>query len=161
MFNITYNDIVDKIVPARLQKESIKSLLYVMVKPIQTLHSSFISFRDGTNYKLLFNGQVIYLEHYLNDVYDPVNREIYIEDTANLDYDYTGNKIENRPDLYLVNKTEIPPESAWIITNQVEYNSQVEFIVKIPVAVSYNEIIMRDQIKKYTIAGKRFNINTY
>jgi len=161
MFNINFHNIVDSITPAVMQRIKFKEYLYSAVKPIQSLHSIFYNFYNQINYQLKFNAQVIYLEHYLNDLYDPTNRGIYIEDVANINYTYIYNKIEGRLPLYLYNNSEIPPQQPLHIKHDSELVTTLDFIVKVPIAVTYVEIIMKNQIKKYNIAGKRFAIQTY
>lgn len=158
MFSVNFNDIVNKLLPIRLQTIRNRSLLYAMIKPLQSLNTNFVILRNAINYKLLFNAQVIYLEHFLNDLYDPVNRGIYIQDTANIDYKYLFNKNENRP-VYIYNKSENKPK--FYLYNKQEYGGLFEFKIMVPVGVSFNELLMRKQVKFYNNAGRRYLINTY
>lgn len=134
------------------------SLMYSILKPLKTLNTSFVAFRLAVQRKLRFNAQIIYLEHFLNDLYDPANKGIYIEDLANLELAYVFNHIEERPALYLYNDFEQIPV---YLFNNSEQNGQVEYIVRVPTDVVYNELLMRKQIQTYNIAGKRFEIKTY
>ncbi len=163
-------------------------LMYSILKPLKTVNVLFVAFRLAIQYKLQFNAQIIYLEHYLNDLYDPAKRDIYIEDTANIEFNYLYNTIENRPPIYLFNNNNIDSlynsseTSSSIVSNaseasplylgsligmpfyflnNSEYANQVDYIVMVPVGISYNELLMRKQILTYNQAGKRFNINTY
>lgn len=157
MFDVNFKDIVNKLLPLEIRKEPNQSILYALVKPLQTLNESFVIFRNATEYKLLFNAQVIYLEHYLNDLYDPVNRGIYIEDTADIEYTYLFKDIENRP-LYLHKESENTPV---FIKTKSEYNGLYEFIIMIPTGVIYHELLLRNQVNNYNTAGRRYIIKTY
>lgn len=159
MFSINFNDIVNKFLPIRVNKQRNRELLYTMLKPLQTLNEAFVIFRNAINYKLLFNAQVIYLEHFLNDRYDSVNSGIYIQDAANVNYAYLYNKIENRQATVLYNKSENKPK--FYMYNKSEYLSQVDFIVMVPGTVSFNQLEMKTAILFYNLAGKRFKIQTY
>lgn len=190
MFNIDFNDIAKKLIPESERGPRFIAWFKSAIRPLVQLHSQFTSFRDDINYKLLFNAQVIYLEHFLNDQYDNVNRQIYIEDTANITYNYLYNENENRPPVYLHNYSSVDymrnenefyetdiklyniPENQpyylnsisnnqYYFYNQYEFQTQVDYIVMVPFAVNYDEQKMRRQILEYNVAGKRFNINTY
>lgn len=158
MFDVNFKDIVNKLLPLEIRKEPNQSILYALVKPLQTLNESFVIFRNAINYKLLFNAQVIYLEHFLNDLYDPINRGIYIEDTADIEYTYLFNKSENRP-VYIYNKSEGKPK--FYLYNKQEYGGLYEYIIMVPVGISFNELLMRKQVNIYNNAGRRYLIKTF
>lgn len=76
----------------------------VLCSPIIELHATVVVCRDRTLYDMRITGQTIYLEKALNDRFDPINRDIWIENLADLTQLYLYNKIELRPPLYLYNK---------------------------------------------------------
>lgn len=158
MYNVDYNELGNQQLPIKKRKPKWKSILFSILKPLQTVNDQMVEFHEETRYALLFNAQVIYLEHFLNDQYDPIDRGIYIEDTANIDYTYLHNKIEEVDPVYVFNDSEETPH---FLFSWSEYESEVDYIVKVPVTVDFNPIEMRNRILKYNSAGKRFEINTY
>jgi len=130
-----------------------------MVRGLETVHQFFKAFRDNINYGLQFNGQVIYLEHILNDRFDPVGRGIYIEDTSVQDLNYLFNTIELETDIYVYNVIEAGP--ATYLLNQLELDQATFFIVWIPVAVFYREPDVRALVDTYRQAGKPYLVQTF
>ena len=120
-FNVNFKNIGYLLFPHFLRKENLLKLWYSFVKPLQTLNNNGIQVtafgqEDKSFYQwylfiknfLRFNGQVIYLEKYLNDVYSTgatypysLNGGIYItETTAGLFYVYN---IAEGKEKYLYN----------------------------------------------------------
>ena len=199
MFNINVRDIALKLVPPLLRKTKLVEFLYSIIKPLQTINDSFSLFRNDIDYALSFNAQIIYLEHFLNDKYDPNLRRIYITDVANIKHNYIYNNVESFTPIYLYNNYR-PTESYvagdfvavpivgvgthvykarldnsgmypltnsnyWqlvgdniYILNEIEYISQLHYIVNVPDDVVYSEIIMRNNIDRYNSAGRVYQI---
>lgn len=155
---IDFHKILRLILPLSKRKVKIDSWLYIILQPITYLNNLFYQFKEVTNYKLKFNGQVIYLEHYLNDLYDPSQRRIYIEDTSNTDPNYIFNRVELLPALILYNQSENTP--VYFLNNN-EYTEQIDFIVKIPSGININSDLLRLEIDYYKQAGKKYKIETF
>lgn len=158
MYNIDFNDIAVKLTPIRLKRVKLISFVFSFLKPLNTLLIVFNQLRATTNYSLQFNGQVIYLEHYLNDLYDPINRGIYIQDTANTSANYLFNDNEQRPPLYIHNEAE---QGVIYLRNSDEDENVNHFIIKVPNGITYNELLMRKQVDYYRVAGKQYTIQIY
>ncbi|MDA8956492.1 hypothetical protein N9H19_02615 [Flavobacteriales bacterium] len=157
MYSFDFRHILLKLAPSRRRRAiDVRSWFYCIAKALQTINSSLNSTRDAIIYKTNFNAQVIYLEHFLNDKYDPVNRGIYIEDTANTNYLYLYNIIEGKQ-TYMYNESEGNP---LYFRNEAEYNTDVDYKVKVPSSVTYVEKEMRNQILTYNNAARRFVIET-
>ncbi|MDT8337181.1 MAG: hypothetical protein RQ856_05060 [Candidatus Izemoplasmatales bacterium] len=104
MFNVDFVDIGRKWLALDLRKAKIIDFYSALIKPIKTLNNALNVFRDKINYELLFNGQVILLERFLNDSYDPILRRIFITDAARIPIKYWYNKAEAKPKTFLYNK---------------------------------------------------------
>jgi hypothetical protein len=147
------------LLPPRLRRARIQDLLRAFTKALQTVNDNFIAFVQQTFYKVSFTGQVVYLEHILNDRYDNALRRIYIADGLALPLPpYLYNKVEERP-LTIFNKAEGEPTQVYL-RNKVEYESENDFIVYVP-----NDILnpaleksIRSLVRVYKIAGKRFSV---
>lgn len=158
MYSVDFSDIVAKLLPIELRKDWLKRYIKAALQPLQNINTYFFQLVNDTDYKLAFNGQVIYLEHILNDRYDPINRGIYIEDGANVVYTYIYNVLETKPPLFIYNKSEGNPT---YLKNRTEHTTTVQFIIKVPLAVSYDEYIMRLLVDTYKQAGVIYSIETY
>lgn len=207
MFSIDFIDIMKKNIPVFLRKTRLLDFVSSLLKPLRTLNDLLLLFRDDIDYKLLFNGQVIVLEHYLNDIYDPVLRRIFISDYQKIKIDYLYNKQESKPKTFLYNKwqpnilyhtfqgffsgdfvqkstllgekiflstaltinenPEVTPSKWFLIKNaksfrnNIERASEFDFVVHIPQSISFNSIIVLNQISTYKLAGKRAKIVTF
>lgn len=159
MYAVDFLDIVVKLIPFHLRKTTIIAYLTAILKPFQTLNALFVQFTEDTNYRLIFTGQVIYLEHYLNDLYDPTLRRIYIEDVANIQFDYIFQDIEQRPPVYVYQQAEGQPP--FYIAQQSEYDQAINFIIHIPVSITFDELIVRKQVDVYKQAGRQYSIETF
>lgn len=159
MFNIDFRHIAYNLIPYFLRSDESLSWLYALAEPVSELNIVFNSFRDNTIYKLQFTSQTIYLEHYLNDKFDPIGRGIYIENLNELDWIFLYNIIEEKPPLYLFNDAEAAPPVYF--KNFTELLNDINFIINIPVAVVYVENIVRARVDFYNQAGKNYTIVTY
>jgi hypothetical protein len=78
VFAINWDEFVRLLLPIALRQTRLQAWLRVLVKPIETLHASFRTFRDESLYKLRHNSQIAYLENVLNDAFDNELRRIRI-----------------------------------------------------------------------------------
>lgn len=143
--------------PPRLRKHFSLALLRSLIAPIQHLYNSFYDYFAKVKYELIFDGTVIYLEHILNDTFDPTNRAIYIDDAIDSEAVVLFNLAENNENTYLYNIAE--NESATILFNESE--AFADFTVMVPQALTFNQDQMIAMVKKYKIAGKKFTIQTF
>ena len=113
MFNIDFSALLTNNLPM----EWITSLrliwLKVLINEIKLNYGKFLDYRTAGLYKLSFNSQVIYLEHILNDMFDNINRGIYIDNVADLNRPYLHNKVEGVAPFYFYNNYN--PSTSYII----------------------------------------------
>ena len=158
MYSIDLENIAHKLIPLGLRKLKFANFIKAVVKPMSSVRADFKKLISRTNYDLSFTGQVIYLEHLLNNEFDNVNREIYIVDGANIAYNYVYNKAEQKPALHIYNDAEA---EVLYIKNSMEYSTVVQFKVMVEQSIVYDEFIMRQLIDKYRQAGVNYTIETY
>lgn len=127
------------------------------IKPLHLLFQDFYAFFDQKKYELLFNGQVIYLEHILNDQFDPIDRGIYITDATLLDARFIFTTAENNEPTYIYTTAEADPP--FYINTTSEYYDDVDFIVNIPSSVTFDVNLLKYWVNKYRIAPMRWEIN--
>lgn len=135
--------------------------LKAFLKPAQELNDEFSLFVTKSRREANFTGQVVYLEHLLNDEFDSNQRRIYIADgQANVLPPFVFNKIEQRP-IYLYNKSENQPK--FYLYNQSEYFTSSDFIVFVPnVLLSASlQVNLKRLVNYYKQAGKTFEIQGF
>lgn len=155
---IDFNNLINKLLPFSKRKDKLTAFLYLILHPLKAVNIMYNQFKADTDYRLIFNGQIIYLEHYLNDLYDNTQRRIYIQDTANSTYNYIYNAAELLPPLFVYNANENIP--VYLINNN-EALENIDFIVFVPSSITFNEKVVREQIDYYKAAGKKYKIETF
>lgn len=129
-----------------------------LVAPIQKLNDWFSSYAAGIVYHLNLTGQVIYLEHYLNDLFDKEIRRIWIEDGTLVLPPFLYNKADNADIFYLYNKGGNDP---FYLYDKADYDVQEMFIVHIPADLpldQYLENRIRAAVNRYKQAGSHYKI---
>lgn len=131
-----------------------------LMAPLQSLNAQFVAYTEDVRYRLNLTGQVIYLEHYLNDLYDNVERRIYITDGDAILPVFVYNKSELQEPVKIYNKSEL--QEPIYLTNKEEYDGNVDFIINIPYDTTTTPILL-DKIKAstniYKPAGRRYRID--
>lgn len=132
-----------------------------MLAPLQSLNARLVDLVEGFRYRMLHTGQVVYLEHYLNDLFDPVLQRIYIDDDTPTLPVHLFNKADGL-DLTLYNNADGEPPL--YIFNAADFDSQFDFVVMVPAAILLTPIF-QDQVRaavgRYKQAGKRFKIENF
>ena len=146
-----------------------------LLAPLQVLNATFAAYVNNTRYLLYLTGQVIYLEHYLNDLFDPTLRRIYIDDGALVLPPYLYNKddfpvydpLQPHPVFppgvwFLYNKAD--DEQIFYLNNKQDFASNGWFIVFVPAAIPLTSSLI-DQIKRavnrYKQAGPTYLIQSF
>lgn len=147
---ISFNTLIELLLPSFLRKSRIIAILQSAVKPVDTLY-------QDTLYKMQHNSQVIYLEKMLNEYfevsgYSPNNHElsktVFISDAPESGKVYYYQEAENLPLYHGI---------VYDTTNTVNY----KFIVNIPDTYVFVEAKLRAVIDFYKLAGKKYIIETY
>ena len=160
-FKINVFGIVRSLIPTKIRNQIHLAWLASLLQPLQELNGKFAFYAKTTRYDLNFNGQIIYLEHVLNNAYDDLLRRIFIKDPNLLAFDnfFIFYEAENQPtneyvyyDLEGINEPYILSEF-----DVIDY---VEFEVWIPQNILTTPTIpyIKSLINKYKIAGKRYKL---
>lgn len=80
--------------------------LSVLISQLRIIHWQFQSFSDEVITRINSDGSLIYLENYLNDLYDPTARTITIENVNTWTRLYLYNRQELKPKTYLYPRFE-------------------------------------------------------
>lgn len=138
-----------------------KRFLDVMAKGLQTVSDNALAFIQQKKYELQFNSQSINLERYLNDYWDVGNRGIWIQNTADIIFQYVYNDAEAEAPFYMYNKSEDEDNPAFY--NSTETFTNYDFIIHVPSAVAsgYDLNEFNSTVQKYIFSEKRYLINVY
>lgn len=159
---LNFKAVFASLIPLSFRSAKITDWMGANLAPLQSLNETFADWADGIRYNVSFTGQVIYLEHALNDRYDSTLRRIYIEDPSGTQVLTTTlyNQIEQQAQTIMWNKAEAQPSP--IFRNLAEvFTTGDDFIVKIPSAINttINQAKMRRLIDRYRTAGKRYSFS--
>jgi hypothetical protein len=130
-----------------------------LVSPISFLNQRFVDLSTELYYRLNLTGQVIYIEHYLNDLFDADLRRIYLSDDSLLFPPFLYNKNDIIPageELVLY-----PNSNPIILYNQSDYFDQPSFVVNVPSAIPvtpYLENRVRAAVNYYKQAGAKYSV---
>lgn len=144
------------LLPPQDRQQWVIDIVNVSTFSISNLQTAVQDFYDQKKYDLQFNGQVVYLEHLLNDLFDPNDRQIYIDDPALISPTYVFNDSEVNESTYLTNTSEVV--DGVYMFNESELAGQSDFIIKIPASVTYDAEILTIYVNKYRIAPMRWTI---
>jgi len=162
-YNINFASLARLLLPSVMRSAvKINSILRAIVKPLQTLNNRFNLLRTRTDYQVLFDSRVIYLEKLLNDFFDNSLRRIYIGDGSLVPRpEFIYNIVENRPPVFIYNRAEAQPPV--YMRNRAESVSSLDFIVYVPLGIlnPQNEQQIRAWVNRYRLAGKRFSIEGF
>ncbi len=115
-FNVNYRDVVSQNWPHFLRFDNLLKLAFSVIKPLQTINndgvlvgsfgqpdSSLFQFQSFIRNFLNFDARTIYLEKFLNDIYDPVTEGIFITNNNISQVLYLFNAAEERADVFFYN----------------------------------------------------------
>ncbi|SHK69919.1 hypothetical protein [Epilithonimonas mollis] len=152
-YNVDVRKLAVLLLPTFLRGAVMQAYLRAMVKPIDDIHYQFLQKRKENLYIMEHNGQKCYLRAALNDSFDNELRRIEIDD-GNLydaEYIYTDAEIDSNPflakylDLILYQDADLG-------------DTAVDFYVRVPTDIFYNEYEMKYLIDFYKLASKRYLI---
>jgi hypothetical protein len=153
-YTVDYRDIVVNLIPNRLRKTKFASLLYSLIKGLSDLNATL----GNANYFLKFNTQIIYIEKYLNDLYDPINTQIYIVNNAS-SFVVMFNRIEESlQSTVLYNRSESAAKTYF--KNRVDVKFGYDYTVFIPNSLSTITDKITASVNLLNPADKIFDIQT-
>jgi hypothetical protein len=145
MYDIDWRRLIAWLLPFPLRKTREMLWLNALIAPIKRLHGALTNFAALKRAEIRYNGQVCYLAGGLNDLFDPSLRGIVVEDATLLPQQYLFLESENKP-LYL-------PVFLGGATS--------DFVVKVPIGLLGSEAQIVAFIRKYKLAGMKFEIIYY
>jgi hypothetical protein len=159
MFSVDFYKLSKRFIPYFLRKPAFVALLESAVTPLNELNSDFVDLVEQIDTKLQYTGQVIYLEEYLNSLYDAVQKRIFITDGFFNDFLFIYRKAELNPKTYIRRKSE--GAAPTYLYKKTEINTQASYIINIPSDVVFDTNIITAQINQYNQAGAVYIINIF
>lgn len=159
MINVDFDDLINDELPVNQRRYIITAFLKMLYRPLRNMLTTFYLFYDRIRYELAFGSTVIELEHLLNEMFDSVNRDIYITDAPEQITSFIFNESEGNEPIFLFNQSE--NEQGIYLYNQEEVDSLTAFIVWVPGTLSYNVDQLKALVNKYKTAGKSYIIINY
>jgi len=151
------NQMIEANLSPRLRKAFTMEFLKMVMSPLVVSYAQFYQYVNEKEYELIFNGQVIYMEHLLNDQFDNINRGIYITDAPQQQNQVTFfNENENNEETVIYNESE--GEQPIVVYNYDEVISWPDFIVNVPASVVFDENRLKGYLNKYKLGGKNYKI---
>lgn len=140
------------------RKPRILALLMAMAMPFQLIYQDFLRFRKAKLYDLMITPQVCYLEAFLNDRYDLIQRRIYIDDAISYPPLYLYQDEELKPvDLY----TDFENKPVYLYTDGEGGEYADDFVVFVPHDIDFSLIEMTSLIMRKRLPGMRFKIQKF
>ncbi len=115
-FNVNYRDLVTEFIPHFMRKPRMLSTMFSSIAALQSLNNngvpvsafgqlvlSLFQFQVFIRNFIHFDARTIYLEKYLNDIYDPVQKRIIITNDNTSHVLYLFNDAEQRAPVFFYN----------------------------------------------------------
>lgn len=156
-FDIDFDKLGKRILPHFLRQTRNLDFVQSGLKGVNDVNDNLISTRDTLKLKLSFSAQVISLEKWLNDNFDPVLRQIFISHPASVNEPtYLFNKAENATPFYVFNDVEVSVPIYFY--NVSEIGSEFDYFINIPTTVTFDTDELRAGVDVYNVAGKNYDI---
>lgn len=147
----------------RLRKPAVFAFVKAALKPLEQTHSSFLSFRDDSLYKVRHTSQKVYIEAVLNDIFDPMQRRIRIANTEFKQAVYFYEP-EERREVFFYEPDENKP--VYFYDSSDLAGAGVDFTVLVPpdlqpgTTEAENAMLtrMRGLVDYYKLYSKNYNI---
>jgi len=127
---------------------------------LQYLNDLFYTYISDKKEELKYNGQIIYLQRRLNNVFDNTLRRIYIANVAAIPVQYAYRNTEFQ-DNYVYRISESASNNFYLGRISEIGSNQYDFIVFVPAALTYNIDQMNATINRYKLIDKDFAMQTY
>ena len=138
-----------------ISKASHLEWVRVLISPVAYVNAIFVAYRAELIKRLQYNGQTIILENLLNDIFQPSDREIYIETLDDrLAQLYLYQTSEQEPPEYVHQTGEAPP--LYVFQNGEQLAVGYDFIVWVPDGLlnAEEQARLKAVTRRYKLAGK-------
>lgn len=151
-FDIDFSKLIKWMTPNRWKRKEWFAWIESLLTPVTYIYNKFKGNRKDNLYYLNHSPQVVYLQAVLNDRFDPINRQIVIDEGIYYDSPYIYKTVESHP-LYVFTTAEAQP--VYIFLTEDTFLLTVDFQVLVPNYLSFDEFEMRSLIDKYRLVSKK------
>jgi hypothetical protein len=155
VYDINFGKLVEWLVPPILRRPKMVAWLAALVSPVTKLYQQFLRYRAQKLYELAITPQVCYLERLLNDKYDFIERRIRIEDGLDKLPTFYFVRGELKP-VHMYRRSEDAPTILY--TRGESGDIKDDFIILVPMDISFIELEMRTLVIAYKLAATKFKI---
>jgi hypothetical protein len=157
-YNVNYRTIITNLIPSFLRTTNFMSYLYSLIKGLQDINTNLYSYTTEVSHFLKFKSQVIYLQKYLNDVYDPISQRIYIYNGMK-SINVLFNRAEyNSTQIYCYNRSETSAPKTYVTNRSEPSTSGYDYTVFVPTEFETQKDRITASINLFNPADKNFNI---
>lgn len=154
--------------PVRLRGPKRLAWLECLLSAVAAPYADLMAFRANYLYVLGHGPQVCFLQGALNDVFDNVDRGIFISDGPRNFPVYIYRDDEEKP-VWLATDGEVGSTAyaapQWLFTDDEIYSSGVDFIVNVPSAVAgaggYDVNYLKAIVNRYKLPNKSYSVNIF
>lgn len=143
-----------RLTPWFLRRELFNSWISVIAVPATYVKNLLLALFNQINYDFLFNAQIIYLEHVLNEQFPDSDPDIYIENVFTPPL-YLNNQAEAQTPIYMRNNSEADP---LYMKNAEEFINSTQYIVHVDADISDDEDEIAALIDTYNLSGMIYEI---
>ena len=130
-----------------------KAWLNILISPVKYLYNLFMARRYDDLYVLSNSPQLTYLQGVLNDAFDNALRRIVIVDGPDYEPINTYKPAEDKP-VFIYTAAENMPGALY--TNNETVTLGYDFIVQVPIGLTYDPVYMSALIDKFRLASKSY-----
>ena len=148
------------LLPPLLRRDCLKAFLWVLLTPLNDLSERFKLFANDADMRLSHNGFTIYLEKFLNDIFQSGDK-IFIRDIIDTQTVYMWRQKELPDFLYMSQQKE--ETNTIYLTHDTQEPLRGRFSVCIPVSMDSPETrrTITQWCNYFKFAGTNFIIETY
>lgn len=162
--NIDFKNVFAFLIPVALRGQKFIDWMGALLTPMKSINTIFANEAAVIRYDLAFNGQVIYLQHRLNNDFDFVLRRIYIDDPAGAQVFsfFIWNTIEQQPPPIVWNIAEAVAPKQYLRNFAELIVTGGDFVVFLPASLNTSTFqpLFKRIINQYRPAGKRYTFTS-
>ncbi len=160
MYQLDFKKLVTWLIPVQMRKDPLLPWAVIWSATFGDIYTRLMKFRDSIIYRITITPQVCYLEKMLNDRFDKQSRRIYITDAIRKQGTFLYTKAENKP-VILYTKAENKPVILYTSGELPGSSDENDFIVNIPISLSFSESELRGLLDLYKLANKKYSFNLF
>lgn len=158
LLNTSFERVIHALVPGFVRGPILVKWFQALAYPLVYIRERLAEYRLKTNKRMIVTGQSLVLVNYLNDLYDPSERRIDIQDTGLVKQEYIFNIVEGIDEVYGYNLGEEATQLHYV-SNITEMDAITDYQVLLPASVfTTQKESVREVVSAYNILNRTFFI---